>query len=352
MLLMFLLSTQMDPTLDLVDQTPTTPPFYDIDISSRLCENQANFELAALSHTVFYSLVFVLSLVGNSLVLWVMVKYESLESLTNIFILNLCLSDLLFSCLLPFWIMVHYYGWIFGEFFCKLSNMIFHISLNSSVIFLTVMTVHRYLSVVHPLSNLGNKSFSRRAWIISAIWTASIMASVPDTIFHTVLHDTWVTISVCDYSELKWFLLSVYEQNFVFLFSLVVILFCYIQILRTLFRSHSRRRHRTVRLIFTIVGVYFLSWAPYNVLLVLQTLHRQGVLKSCEVIKQIEYSVQICKEIAFSHCCFNPVLYVFVGIKFRRHLKVLCHQLWPWQWSLSPLPRTSGSFHGEDASFY
>ncbi|XP_068944343.1 chemokine XC receptor 1 [Petaurus breviceps papuanus] len=342
----------MDYTWNPDYQVSATTVDYDIDLTGSLCENQANFELATLTHTIFYSLVFLLSLVGNSLVLWVLVKYESLESLTNTFILNLCLSDLLFSCLLPFWIVVHYYGWIFGEFFCKLSNMIFHVSLNSSVIFLTVMTVHRYLSVVHPLSNLGNKPFRSRAQIISAIWVASIMASVPDTIFHTVLHDTLLPISACDYSELKWFLLSVYEQNLVFLFSLVVILFCYIQILRTLFRSHSRRRHRTVRLIFTIVSVYFLSWAPYNVLLVLQTLQRLRVFQSCEVIKQIEYLVQICKEIAFSHCCFNPVLYVFVGVKFRGHLKVLCRRIWPWQWNLSPPPRASGAFPYDDASFY
>ncbi|XP_036616390.1 chemokine XC receptor 1 [Trichosurus vulpecula] len=342
----------MDSMWDHEVPTTTFNYSYSEPFAGRLCENQANFELATLSHTVFYSLVFVLSLAGNSLVLWVLVKYESLESLTNTFILNLCLSDLLFSCLLPFWIVVHYYGWIFGAFFCKLSNMIFHISLNSSVIFLMVMTVHRYLSVVHPLSSLGSKSFRSRAQIVSAIWVASILASVPDTIFHTVLPDMWLPIWACEYSELKWFLLSVYEHNLIFLFSLVVILFCYIQILRTLFRSHSRRRHRTVRLIFTIVGVYFLSWAPYNVLLFLQTLQRLGIFQSCEVIKQIEYSVQICKEIAFAHCCFNPVLYVFVGIKFRGHLKVLCRRFWPWQWNLSPPPRASGVFTYDDASFY
>ncbi|XP_027728213.1 chemokine XC receptor 1 isoform X2 [Vombatus ursinus] len=342
----------MDSTWYSDYQVSATPANYGDYSSGVLCENQANFELTTMSHTVFYSFVFVLSLVGNSLVLWVLVKYESLESLTNTFILNLCLSDLLFSCLLPFWIVVQYSGWIFGEFFCKLFNMIFHISLYSSVIFLMVMTVHRYLSVVHPLSSLGSHPFRSRVRIISAIWVASIMASVPDTIFHTVLADVSPPVWSCEYSELKWFLLSVYEHNFVFLFSLGVILFCYVQILRTLFRSHSKRRHRTVRLIFTIVGFYFLSWAPYNVVLFLQTLLRLRLFQSCEVIKQVEYSVQICREIAFSHCCFNPVLYVFVGIKFRGHLKMLCRKFWPWKWNVSPSPRASGAFPYDDASFY
>ncbi|KAM8978990.1 chemokine XC receptor 1 isoform 1-T1 [Sarcophilus harrisii] len=317
------------------------------DFSGHLCENDDNFNLVTLNHTVFYVLVFVFSLVGNNLVVWVLVRYESLESLTNIFILNLCLSDLLFSCLLPFLIAMHYYNWIFGEFLCKLYNLLFHISLYSSIIFLMVMTVQRYLSVVHPLSSLGSYSRRSRAGIITGIWVASILASVPDTIFHTVLSD-----KSCHYSELKWFLLSVYEHNFFFLFSMVIILFCYVQILRTLFRSPSKRRHRTVRLIFIIVMVYFLSWAPYNVIMFLITLIKLQLIQNCEVSKHIFYSFEICKEIAFSHCCFNPVLYVFVGIKFRRHLKMLCHRIWPWKWNLSPLPQSPGAFFYDEASFY
>ncbi|XP_001379577.1 chemokine XC receptor 1 [Monodelphis domestica] len=328
------------------DQLSSTP-FTDYDTEGILCENHENFESMTLSHTVFYSLVFFLSLVGNSLVLWVLVKYESLESLTNVFILNLCLSDLVFSCLLPFWVVVHYYDWIFGEFFCKLLNMLFSISLYSSIIFLMVMTTHRYISVVHPLSNLGGHSCWSRVGIILGIWMASIMVSVPDTIFHTVLTD-----KSCDFSEPKWFLLSTYLHNLFFIFSLVVTLFCYVQILRTLFQSHTRRRHRTVRLIFTIVVAYFLSWAPYNMVLFLQTLVKLGYIQNCEVIKKLNYWEHICREFAFSHCCFNPVLYVFVGIKFRRHLKALCRQIWPSQWSLTSSPRSPRAFLYEDASFF
>ncbi|XP_013368799.1 PREDICTED: chemokine XC receptor 1-like [Chinchilla lanigera] len=83
--------------------TPETTTYFDYDPRSFLCENEA-LTLATFTTTVLYPLVLLLSLVGNSLVLWVLVKFESLESLTNLFILNLCLSDLVFSCLLPVWI--------------------------------------------------------------------------------------------------------------------------------------------------------------------------------------------------------------------------------------------------------
>ena len=93
---------------------PESTTSYEYDPQSFLCEKRT-FVFATVSTTVLYCLVFFLSMVGNSLVLWVLVKYESLESLTNVFILNLCLSDLVFSCLLPVWISGYHWGWVLGE---------------------------------------------------------------------------------------------------------------------------------------------------------------------------------------------------------------------------------------------
>lgn len=331
---------------------PESTTTFDYDPWSFLCEKQT-FTFATLSTTILYSLVFFLSLVGNSLVLWVLVKYESLESLTNVFILNLCLSDLVFSCLLPLWTLEYHWGWLLGDFPCKLLNMIFSISLSSSIFFLTIMTIHRYQSVVNPLSSLRVHTLRCRVLVTMAVWAASILASLPDAIFHRVFHHS--EPPRCDYSELRWFLASVYQHNVIFLLSMGIILFCYVEILRTLFRSRSKRHHRTVRLILTIVLALFVSWAPYNLMLFLQTLLKLGVIQSCEVNQRLDYALLICRHVAFSHCCFNPVLYVFVGVKFRRHLKSLLRRFWlcrPQAPTSSPPPHSPGAFEYEGPSFY
>ncbi|XP_023556491.1 chemokine XC receptor 1 isoform X2 [Octodon degus] len=302
--------------------TPEPTTNFDYDPQSFLCENQA-LTLATFTITILYPLVLLLSLVGNSLVLWVLVKYESLESLTNLFILNLCLSDLVFSCLLPV--------------------------LYSSIFFLTIMTVHRYLSVVSPLSTLRVHTLRCRALVTTAVWVASALSSIPDAVFHKVVN------SQCTYAETRGLLASVYQHNIFFLLSMATILFCYVQILRTLFRSRSKQRHRTIRLIFTIVVAYFLSWAPYNLILFLQTLEKVGVIQSCETSQQLHFALLLCRHLAFSQCCFNPVLYVFVGVKFRKHLKSLLQQVRPCHLqapSPPPMPRSPGAFAYEGPSFY
>lgn len=332
----------------------TTP--YDYDLQSFVCENQT-FTFATFSTTVLYCLVFLLSLVGNSLVLWVLVKYESLEALTNVFILNLCLSDLAFSFLLPLWVLEYHWGWVLGDFFCKLFNMIFSTSLFSSIFFLTIMTIHRYLSVVSPLSSLRVHTLRCRVLVTAAVWAVSVLSSIPDTIFHKVFYPPEPSSepSRCDYSELKWYLASVYQHNAFFLLSMGVIVFCYVEILRTLFHARASRHRRTVRLILTIVSAHFVSWAPYNLVLFLKTLLRLDVIRGCALHWQLDYALVVCRDVAFSHCCFNPVLYVFVGVKFRRHLKSLLGRSWlcrPQAPGASPFPRSPGAFHYEGASFY
>ncbi|XP_012885739.1 PREDICTED: chemokine XC receptor 1 [Dipodomys ordii] len=327
---------------------PESTTIFDYDQPSVACESDILW-LASMSVTILYPLVLLLSLAGNGLVLWVLLKYENLEAFTNLFILNLCLSDLLFSCLLPVWITAYHRGWLLGDFFCKLLNMIFSVSLYSSIFFLTIMTIHRYLSVTRPLSTLGVQPLHRRILVISTVWAASLLSSIPDTIFHQE------AASQCDYSETRAFLASVYQHNAFFLLSMGVIVFCNVQILKALLRSRSKQRHRTVRLILTVVVVYFLSWAPYNLILFLQTLLKLGAIQDCQVVHRLEVAVLMCRNLAFSQCCFNPVLYVFVGVKFRRHLKRLLRQMWQCRQQIAspgPLPHSPGAFLYEGPSFY
>ncbi|KFO33261.1 chemokine XC receptor 1 [Fukomys damarensis] len=328
--------------------TPEPTAYFDYDLGSLLCENKV-FTFATFTTTVLYSLVLLLSLGGNSLVLWVLVKYENLESLTNLFILNLCLSDLVFSCLLPVWVSTYYWGWVLGELLCKVLSMTFSVSLYSSAFFLTLMTVHRYLAVVRPLSTLRVHTLRCRVLLTAAVWAASVLSSIPEAISHEVIE------SQCTYAQMRGLLASVYQHNIFFLLSMTTILFCYVQILRTLLRSRSKQRPRTVRLIFTIVVAYFLSWAPYNLIMFLQTLVSIGVIQSCETSQRLEFMVLVCRNLAFSQCCFNPVLYVFVGVKFRRHLKSLLQQARPCQPQVpspAPLLRSPGAFTYEGPSFY
>ncbi|NXC43245.1 XCR1 protein, partial [Penelope pileata] len=337
-----------------MDEEPYPPDSYDnysyedFLNESNVCEMGGYFIFHTHFTTVFYTLVFLLSLLGNILVLWILFKYENLTSLTNIFIMNLCVSDLVFSCMLPFWAVDQTFGWIFGEFLCKAVNAVFSIGYYSGVFCLTLMTVLRYLSVVNPLSTLRSQTQCCGSLVSLVVWTCSTLIVVPEVI-HTTVQET-LEGNVCDYGDWRWKKVDIYLRNVLFLISFGVIVFCYIKILIIVLGARSRRKHRTVKLILIIVVAFFLSWAPYNILSFLITFPPS----TCQYDKDVNLAFHVSRKIAFSHCCLNPVLYVFAGVKFKRHLFRLCSKCLPCGNDQVSSPRicSQGKFHYEDALIY
>ncbi|NXN93001.1 XCR1 protein, partial [Rhinopomastus cyanomelas] len=323
--------------------------YYLFNETSNVCEMGIYFVFYTRLSAVLYTAAFLLSLPGNSLVLWILFRYENLTSLTNVFIMNLCVSDLIFSCMLPFLAVDQTFGWIFGEFLCKAMNGVFSTSYYSGVFFLTLMTVLRYLSVVNPLSTLRSQSRCYGFLVSLAVWTGSVLLVVPEVI-HTTVQGYLEGYKTCDHADWKWKKVDIYQRNVLFLFSFGVIIFCYFKILIILLRTRSRRKHRTVKLILIIVLVFFLSWAPYNILSFLITFPSP----TCQYERDISLAFHISRKIAFFHCCLNPVLYVFVGIKFKRHLLRLCSPYLACGNSQVSSPRacSQGKFHYEGASIY
>uniref|UniRef100_A0A9J7Z4H4 Chemokine (C motif) receptor 1a, duplicate 1 n=1 Tax=Cyprinus carpio carpio TaxID=630221 RepID=A0A9J7Z4H4_CYPCA len=295
---------------------------YDTDYNDELCHKEVVVKVGSFVIPIFFIAVIVLSCIGNILVLVILALYESLKSLTNVFILNLAVSDLLFTFGLPFWASYYIWGWIFGEVGCKAVKFFFYVGFYSSVLFLTLMTVQRYMAVVHPLSDWercrGLSISPFIVWILSA--TVAMLNS---------LHSQVMTESdnlYCEYGSVEWKSGIVYFQNAFFFTAFVIMGYCYGRMLRTITNSRTNKRHKTVRLIFCIAMVFFIGWAPYNIVMFLKNLTGYP-FTDCDVSIGLEYAYYACRMLAFTHCCLNPVFYVFVGVKFRNHLKMILQKI-------------------------
>lgn len=321
----------MNNSSDLHMANWTNDSLYDYDYDDEVCEKEDVVKFGSIAVPVFFSVVFILSLVGNILVLVILALYENLKSLTNIFILNLAISDLVFTTGLPFWAVYHIWGWLFSEHLCKIVTFVFFTGFYSSVLFLTVMTIYRYLAVVHPLSDLSTQRLSTGIFVSILLWMMSIGAAMPSLLYSSLVlihHEDGDSLG-CEYETTLLKSIGVSQQNIFFLLAFVVMAFCYIQILGRIRRTRSHTKNRAVKLVFSIVAVFFLGWVPYNVVIFLRLLSDNLVapFKNCETSIQLDYAFYVCRLIAFSHCCLNPVFYAFVGVKFRRHLKSMLHRM-------------------------
>uniref|UniRef100_A0A672SM30 X-C motif chemokine receptor 1 n=1 Tax=Sinocyclocheilus grahami TaxID=75366 RepID=A0A672SM30_SINGR len=290
-------SYEISSTLDYYDYN-----FTNGSIDGGICIKKNAIQFATAITPVIFIIIVLFSCVGNTLVVWVLVKYENLKSLTNTFLLNLALSDLIFTFGLPFWAYYYIYGWTLGDPACKAVNFVFYTGYYSSIIFLTVLTIHRYMAVVHPMSVVMSRK-SLHCYVTSlVIWIISLCAAIPQARFNSVV---------------------TYLQNSFFIIAFVIIAFCYTVILGRLLRPTSHTRRKTVQLILFIVVFFFLGWGPYNVAIFLDSLISWKVspFNDCKLSESIDYLMYVSRMVAFSHCCLNPVFYVFMGIKFRNHLK-------------------------------
>lgn len=142
---------------------------------------------------VVFGLIFVVGVVGNSLVMVVIgkVRYGGRDgggaggrrsgSPTNIFILNLSVADLLFLLFcVPFHATIYSLPeWVFGAFLCRFGHFFSTVSMLVSIFTLVAMSVDRYIAVV--LSGKSPCARSRRNALagLCVIWTLSLVCSVP-----------------------------------------------------------------------------------------------------------------------------------------------------------------------------
>ncbi|XP_074163747.1 C-X-C chemokine receptor type 2 [Sminthopsis crassicaudata] len=277
---------------------------------------------------IIYILVFLLSLLGNSLVMLVILYNRLNRSVTDIYLLNLAIADLLFALSLPIWAASKVQGWIYGTPLCKLVSLLKEVNFYSGILLLACISVDRYLAIVHATRALTQK----RHWvkfICMGIWGLSLLLSMPILLFREKLESKdygYVCYENIGKSTDKWRLvLRILPQSFGFVLPLLVMLFCYGFTLRTLFEAHMGQKHRAMRVIFAVVLVFLLCWLPYNLVLVTDTLLRTHLIEdSCARREAIEQAMNATEVLGFLHSCLNPIIYAFIGHKFRySFLKIL-----------------------------
>lgn len=281
------------------------------------CEKPA---VDTISGAIYIS-IFVFSLVGNVLVLGVLLFGEKLKNVTSVFVLNLACSDLVFTLTLPFWAYYQLHDWVFGDYACKFMTAAYIIGVYSSVILLTAITVDRFVTVVLQWPNNPAKRKRFAAVSCAAAWIISAAASVNDSV--KVKVETWSNQSFCqDSSQDSEVNLGYYLQVLLLFFlPLAIIMFCYCVIIRTILRASNRRIHRPVVMILCIVAVFFICWGPYNIILIIKPFYQP---ENCNAIQRLYNAYSVCRIIAYSHCCLNPLLYM-IPHTFRRHVwKVVC----------------------------
>ncbi|XP_028858766.1 C-C chemokine receptor type 6a isoform X2 [Denticeps clupeoides] len=336
-------------------------------------------------------------LLGNILVIITYSFYKKAKSMTDVYLLNVAVADILFVIALPLIIYNQYSGWTMGDFICKLLRGTYSVNLYSGILLLACISGDRYLAIVQARRSFRIRSSTLVYSHITcfAVWLLALIISMPTFIYSSKYSTRQPYYSIGGFlnatGELEYYddlpqvdnvCFFMFEDNETaslmkvlvpstqmvvgFFLPLVVMGFCYTSVLITLLRAKNFQRHKAVRVVLTVVVVFVLCHLPYNLALLYHTI-TQFEQMECSHSKSIMATLTVTEMLAYLHCCLNPLLYAFVGVKFRNHFRKILEDLWcigkgyittrrPSSWVTSEMCLSSrrsvdGSFSDKGASF-
>nr|XP_039259905.1 C-X-C chemokine receptor type 4-like [Styela clava] len=167
------------------DQSVFTTAVADYDVTNE--EFVLDAELRAING--FRVFVCTVGVLGNLIVItMILLLTEFKKGITHWYILQLAIADSAFLLTLPFQIVEDVNNeWIFPDGMCKAKEAILFINYYSSIAFLMVMAVDRYIAICHAFSDRLQKLRTQKAaYIITAVvWIIAVLICIPIMMYST-----------------------------------------------------------------------------------------------------------------------------------------------------------------------
>ncbi|XP_006814678.1 QRFP-like peptide receptor [Saccoglossus kowalevskii] len=294
---------------------------------------------------ILYTISFLTGLVGNSLVLFTVAKFSHMRTVTNAFLANLAVCDLLVVLLcmpisLGWEIYMH---WIYGPVICRLVPFIQGVCVSSSMLTLTAVSLNRYYAIRKPLR--ARSVFTKRTVtiFIAGIWTVSVIIMAPllytndteELAINGIVIDT-----IC--SELHWpsrqikRLYGILVFLFTYFIPLLFTIAVYLRICQRLWnhdqklrrdplpksKAHNavienqlKGRRKVVKMLLWLVSLFAVSWLPFFI----------SQIYLDFVNDEIAISVHaFFLWLGLSNSSINPICYCFMSERFKNCFRMIC----------------------------
>uniref|UniRef100_H3A1G9 Cysteinyl leukotriene receptor 1 n=1 Tax=Latimeria chalumnae TaxID=7897 RepID=H3A1G9_LATCH len=281
------------------------------------------------AYSTVYSLVTVFGFVGNGFALFVLIRTFRQKTAFHIYMLNLAISDLLCVCTLPLRVVyyVHKGQWLFGDALCRISTYAFYVNLYCSILFMTAMSLSRFIAIVFPVKNLNLVNVKKAKIVCLGIWIFVTLTTSPFLMTGTsVKNNKTKCFEPPDTIKPQLLALNYISLVVGCIIPFCVILLCYTLIIRALLNNQMKNKSsshkKAIRLIIIVMTAFFVCFLPYHIQ---RTIHIHFLMQknSCEDRLNMQKSVVITLCLAASNTCIDPLLYFFSGENFRRRLSTI-----------------------------
>lgn len=252
-----------------------------------------------LFKSVLLCVLMVSGLVCNAVVVAVIAKNKHLRKSINCFILSMAISDLLIPTFaIPkalAYISIHkWFDGIMGSILCKLVSFLSKLSPLVSSVGLVFMTWDRFIAIVYPTKfNLRTPTCRKRlvilSWLIPTIYCSKNFYSYKIMPIENNIMCVEMWSPDFPHNEANTKALTIYSVAFVFIpFVLLTVMYsaiiCTLRKQQLMFKNNitcrlqqkvrEEQRRRVIILAFAIVVGFLICYAPFNYVIVIQSLNK------------------------------------------------------------------------------
>ncbi|XP_061600948.1 C3a anaphylatoxin chemotactic receptor-like [Cololabis saira] len=284
-------------------------------------EAPEEFESEKTVTCVILAISFLVGTPGNLLVIWTILRYVKQRSHTVVLILHLAVADLLVLITLPVWIYSLLHTWMYGQALCKALVYIVSVCMFSSIFFITLMSVERFVAVCHPFVMMRWKTRTTMSRCLVFFWLFAFLLGIPAILTQTLSESEGA--EQCFQREFN----SPAQEFFVlcldtlvgFVLPFIILSTCYCFVAAQLKKLSFNSKMKSRVLVHAVVITFILCWLPYHIVNIIDLV--------CILLSDTEHEcvpeslIFTSGALAFISSSVNPVLYVFFARSFRGSLE-------------------------------
>ncbi|NXS51299.1 GPR34 protein, partial [Brachypteracias leptosomus] len=294
----------------------------------------------SLALIVFYSIIFVVGLVGNIIALFAFLCIHQKRNSIQVYLLNVAIADLLLIFCLPFRILYHVTRntWMFGLILCKIVGTLFYMNMYISIVLLGLISLDRYIKINKSVKRPKMLTTTRSIQICCTVWAialAGFITVVAPSFFKSKDSNSTMCFHYRNKQNAKPEAIINYIIVIIFWIVFFLLILSYVKIAKNLLKISRKRANfpnagkytQTARNSFIVLIIFTICFVPYHMFrFVYITSQLQS--PSCYWIQIIHKCNEVMLIFSSFNSCLDPVMYFLMSSSVRKTVfQLICRRL-------------------------